>query len=194
MLTQDKCNNKSDEELVQLTLKSQDFFYCLVKNYEAKLTRYIRRISSYSQEDIEDLLQEIFIKVYKNLNAFDDSLKFSSWIYRIAHNETISHFRKQKSRPQTVTSDNEDDIFNNIASDFNLEKETDTKISREKISQVLAKLDIKYREVLVLKFFEDKSYQEMSDILKKPTSTIGTLINRAKKNFFEKLKELNLKI
>ena len=168
MLDPNKCHNKSDEELVSLTLKSQDFFYCLVKNYEAKLTRYIRRISNCTNEDIEDLLQEIFIKSYKNLNAFDNSLKFSSWIYRIAHNETISHFRKQKARPQTITFDTEDDILENFASDLDLEKETDIKISKDKIFKVLAKLDIKYREVLVLKFFEDKSYQEMSDILKKP--------------------------
>ncbi|PIU78076.1 MAG: hypothetical protein COS72_03485, partial [Candidatus Moranbacteria bacterium CG06_land_8_20_14_3_00_43_56] len=102
MLDKENCGEKTDEELVALTLKNQDFFSCIVERYEAKLTRYIRRISAATQEDAEDLLQEIFVKVYRNLYGFDPSLKFSSWIYRIAHNQVISQWRKTKSRPQVL--------------------------------------------------------------------------------------------
>ena len=98
MLDKNDCNEKNDEELVALALKNQDFFACLVERYEPKLMRYVRRISAATQEDAEDLLQEIFVKVYRNLNDFDPDLKFSSWIYRIAHNQVISYWRKTARR------------------------------------------------------------------------------------------------
>ncbi|MDD5489902.1 MAG: sigma-70 family RNA polymerase sigma factor, partial [Candidatus Moranbacteria bacterium] len=87
MIEKENCREKTDEEMVALTLKNQDYFACLVERYEPKLMRYIRRISAATQEDAEDLLQDVFVKVYRNLNDFDQKLKFSSWIYRIAHNQ-----------------------------------------------------------------------------------------------------------
>ena len=70
----DKCNNKTDEELVELTLRDQDFLLCLTKRYETKLLSYILRISNISREEAEDILQEVFIKVYYNLNSFDKDI------------------------------------------------------------------------------------------------------------------------
>ena len=80
----------TDEELVSLSLKDSKSFGELIRRYEDKFGRFVRRKAILSKEDTEDLLQDIFIKIYLNLNAFDKSLKFSSWGYRIAHNETIS--------------------------------------------------------------------------------------------------------
>lgn len=194
MLNTIKCAGKNDEELVSLSLRDQEFFLCIVKNYEAKLARYIARISNFSAEERQDILQEIFIKVYKNLNAFDNSLKFSSWIYRIAHNETISHFRKSKSRPQIVAIGEDNRLIENLASDLDLEKEIDHNILTEKIITLLGLIDYKYREVLILRFLEDKSYQEISDILKKPQNTVATLINRAKKKLIDQIQKTNFKI
>jgi RNA polymerase sigma-70 factor (ECF subfamily) len=127
-------------------------------------------------------LQEVFIKVYRNLNDFDQSLKFSSWIYRIAHNEVISHYRKMKSRPKLITTDN-DEWLKTIAGSDDLEKELERKFTSEEIRNILSKIDAKYREVLVLRFLEEKDYKEISDILEKPMGTVATLINRAKKQF-----------
>ncbi|MBU4536457.1 sigma-70 family RNA polymerase sigma factor [Patescibacteria group bacterium] len=93
-------DKKTDGELVSLVLENSDYFLYLVRRYEQKLTRYIARISNLDKDDIEDVLQDIFIKVYKNLNGFDTSLKFSSWIYRITHNEVISNYRKFKNKAQ----------------------------------------------------------------------------------------------
>ena len=181
----DDPNKNSDEELVKLTLVNQDNFLFIMKRYESKLLRYILRISGIKKEDAEDLLQEVFIKVYENLNDFDQKLKFSSWIYRITHNMVIDNFRKMKVRP-AIANFNEDinnKILANIKSDFDIFKEIDIKYLREGIEKVLKKMDRNYKEVLVLRFFEDKSYEEISDILKKPTGTVSTLINRAKKQF-----------
>lgn len=190
MLDKDKCNSKTDEELVALALKNQDFFSCLVERYESKLMRYIRRISAATQEDAEDLLQEIFVKVYRNLNDFDPDLKFSSWIYRIAHNQVISSWRKTKSRPQVVKFEADEDFLKFIASDVDLARDTERKFTGEQVRKTINDLDEKYKEVLVLKFLEGKDYQEISDILEKPLGTVATLINRAKKQF-RKISEKN---
>lgn len=177
--------NKKDEEIVPLILQNQDYFLYIVRRYEDKLKRYITRISGLPSEDVEDLLQDIFIKVYQNLNDFDTSLKFSSWIYRIAHNETISNYRKAKSRPQSVSYDDEPALANQLASKIDFVKEIEKEYDAKIIRKVLAKMDKKYREILILRFLEEKDYNEISDILQKPIGTVGAMINRGKKQFKE---------
>ncbi len=176
--------NKTDAELVKLTLANQDNFLYLIKRYEAKLLAYIFRISNFSREEAEDVLQDVFIKVYENLNDFDTDLKFSSWIYRIARNQTISQYRRNKARPKTVSLETENDVLK-LAAKLDIEKEVDIKYLRTNIEGVLSQLDRRYREVLVLKFLEEKDYKEISDILEKPMGTVATLIRRAKEKFRE---------
>ena len=91
---------KTDTEIVQLSLNNKDFFAILIERYESPLSRYVRRLGVGDNEDVQDLLQNVFIKTYQNLNDFDQDLSFSSWIYRITHNETISFFRKKNVRPE----------------------------------------------------------------------------------------------
>jgi len=181
-----------DEDLIPLILKNRDFFAILMERYEQKLTRYIKKISGLNTQDTEDILQDIFLKVYQNLNDFDPSLKFSSWIYRISHNEIISHWRKSKTRPQFVGGDEIDNFLHNIASKLDIHKDLQDKSLQDDIKKVLAKMDLKYREVLVLKFLEEQSYEEISDILKKPMGTVATLINRAKKQFKKEASKANI--
>ena len=149
-------------------------------------------MTNLDSEDIADVLQDVFIKVYKNLNNFDQELKFSSWVYRITHNQVISNFRKNKARPQTVPIEIDDNIVHNLASDLDTGQLADLDYLRQNINVVLDKLDLKYREVLILKFLEDKDYKEISDILKKPVGTVGTLINRAKVKFKKALQDSHI--
>ncbi|MEA2112650.1 MAG: sigma-70 family RNA polymerase sigma factor, partial [Patescibacteria group bacterium] len=114
---------KTDEELVGLVLNNQDYFLFLVRRYEQKLFRYISRISSLNQDDIEDVLQDIFIKVYKNLNNFDTDLKFSSWIYRITHNEVISNYRKYKNKAKIISFDKDGEFIKNIGDELDIERD-----------------------------------------------------------------------
>lgn len=188
------CQDKSDAEIVRLVFDDQDHFLCLMKRYESRLLRYILRISNSHPDEAEDILQEVFIKVYLNLHSFDQSLKFSSWIYRITHNEVISNYRKNKARPQTIILDINSNILENIASNLDTQREVDLKYLADNIEQILNQLDKKYREVLVLRFLEEKDYREISDILKKPAGTVATLLNRAKKKFKEELDRQNIKI
>jgi len=196
--TYNKYENMSDLELVKLSLENKENFYYLIKRYELKIFHYIRRLTNVSQEEREDILQDIFIKVYRNLNGFNPNLKFSSWIYRIAHNEIINHYHKNKSRLKafSLNLDNNDvyhldelisdtdDIFNYLITHENADK----------IREVLAKLPNKYREILMLRYLEEKKYDEISDILCKPPGTVATLINRAKSKFKKIAKHHNLMV
>ncbi len=182
-------SNKTDEQLVALTLKNPEAYAFLVQRYEEKLLRYVMRISRSTKEDGEDILQDVFLSAYKNLNDFDQALKFSSWIYRITHNKVISHFRKVTARPKTTTYEGDSNLLNILASDEDLARELERKYTVAEVKGVLEKLDERYREVLVLKFLEEKDYKEISDILEKPMGTVATLISRAKKQFKEKTEE-----
>lgn len=177
----DCCNELEDEQLVTLAIEHHRYFACIVDRYSSKLLRYIMRISDVSKEEAEDILQETYINAYKYLRSFDSSLSFSSWIYRIAHNQVISQFRKRQVRPHGHTIDLEDNALEHIASELNVIDDVEKSLLKDKIGTVLDDLPLKYKEVLVLRFLEDKSYSEIADILKKPEGTIATLLNRAKK-------------
>ncbi len=183
MISELECEGKTDEILARLALVDEDYLGCLIRRYEKPLARYIRRLTNVAEDEISDILQEVFISVYKNLNDFDPELKFSSWIYRITHNQVISHHRKKQSRPQTIEVDLSDESLNHLASELDTGREADLRLLGEQVERTLAGMEEKYRDVLVLKFFEEKSYQEISDILKKPMGTIATLLSRAKKQF-----------
>jgi len=186
----DHLDKRSDSEIVALSLRDSNYFAVLIERYEKNFFRYITRLCACSREDIEDLIQEIFIKIYRNLNDFDPKLKFSSWAYRIAHNEVISRYRKIRTRPQTVNLDPDLTISDRTKDD--LVTFFDRNLNKAKIFDILAMLDLKYKEVLILRFFEEKSYEEISDILRKSPGTVATLLNRAKKQFKEKTNKLNI--
>lgn len=188
-----ECINKTDEQIVVLTLKNQDYYLCLMKRYETKLLNYILKISNISREDGEDILQEIFIKAYQNLNDFDLNYKFSNWIYSIAHNTTISAFRKKKVRPQTVSWEDKD-LDNLLESTLDIENTSFQELTHKYILKIINQLPLKYKDVVILKFVEGKDYREISDILQKPMDTIATLINRVKKYLHQELKKEDIKL
>jgi RNA polymerase sigma-70 factor, ECF subfamily len=183
---------KTDQELVELALEDREFFAWIISRYKDKLYNYISRITNASAQEAEDILQEVFIKTYRNLNEYDPELKFSSWIYRIAHNQTISHYRKEKVRPLGNAIPLDIEEIKNLAADTNIEKDIDLELMRESIYSVLDSMDEKYRELLVLKYFEEKSYKEISDILKKPIGTVATMLMKAKKDFKNEAKKQKL--
>jgi RNA polymerase sigma-70 factor, ECF subfamily len=185
--------NLKDEDLVLLSLQNEDDFLFLMKRYEKKLLNYIFKISDFSHDEAEDILQEVFIKVFKNLNDFDLDMKFSSWIYRITRNQTISHFRKNKNLFNNLTSEENDYFLNNIESEIDLEKEIDQRIIlKSNLKIILSNLDYKYREALILRFLEEKEYKEISEILEKPIGTVATLIRRSKDKFIKEAKKTNI--
>jgi len=179
-----KTSEKADEEIVQMVqLGNFELFGELVKRYEAKMKRYARKFLNIT-EDIEDVVQEVFIKTYQNIKSFNLEKKFSSWLYRIAHNEFVNALKKHKRRK--VFSFFELDIL----LPYSVAKNDDTGIDLERIRQAidkcLDKLEIKYREPIILYYLEELSYKEIADILRIPISTVGIRLKRGR----EKLKKL----
>ncbi|MGE4413543.1 MAG: RNA polymerase sigma factor, partial [Candidatus Caldatribacteriota bacterium] len=142
------CEQKTDAELVSLSLKNQDYYYCLMKRYEAPLMNYIYKLSGLNRTDLEDILQEVFILVYQNLNDYNKSFKFSSWIYRIAHNYTVSQLRKKAQGTQNISWD-EHDLEQIVQSDFDLEENLALKINYHNLLSIIDSLPLKYKEVLL---------------------------------------------
>lgn len=172
----------SDEEIVRQTLLNKDAFALIIERYEAKLLRYLERLGVGVLEDREDVLQNAFVKAYKNLNSFDLTLAFSSWMYRITHNEAMSFFRAKHSRPQVVLSGEGEALIAELEDDTaDTALVAESRLSREELTKAFATLPQAYRDVLTLRFFEDRSYTEMSDILQMPVGTISTLLYRAKR-------------
>ena len=182
---------QDDAVLVERALRDPDAYAAIVEKYEAPLLRYLLRISNISRADGEDLLQNVFLKAYQNLRDFDPDLKFSSWIYRIAHNEAISAWRKKKSRAEELNLETAE-AEQLLRSTLDIPSEADQKILVQFVRSILAKISPKYREVLILRFLEDKDYSEISDILRRPMGSVATLVSRAKAAFELAAREADL--
>ena len=169
-------DQQSDEEIAaQVQLGGVDLFGVLIERYEKKMMRYARKFLS-NQEDIKDVIQEVFIKAYKNIKSFDTKRKFSTWLYRIAHNELINVLKKKKTLPLFDL-----DVFlPHSLHDNNLVEQIDRQDMRESIDKSLNQLEPKYRETIILYYFEELSYKEIADAMQIPISTVGIRIKRAK--------------
>lgn len=183
---------KTDAELIEFSKNDPEVFGHIVTRYQKKLFRFVKRTSYFKDEDIEDILQEVFIKIYINLNGYDKSMKFSSWIYRITRNQTIDQIRKNSKNSQVLSLD-KNDLGKIIKSTSCPVKDFERKESLEKARLTIGELPEKYREVLVLRFLEEKDYEEIMDILKKPKGTIATLIKRGRRKLENQLNNLYFK-
>lgn len=174
-------NIKTDQELVKAALKDKHAFSEIVHRYESAIFRYVKRLGCRDKSDADDVLQEIFIKVFINLNDYDPNLKFSSWLYRIAHNETISFFRKKKARPNVLDVNDAEGFFENLVDETDFVELAHQNYDAQIVRDAFSVINKKYKEILMLRFLEEKSYTEISDILRIPEGTVATLISRGKK-------------
>ena len=164
----------TDEEIMKkVRTSSQAFYAVIIDRYQKKLIRYINNLIK-NEEKTTDIVQETFIKAYVNLNSFNIEKKFSSWIYRIAHNLAINLAKKyQKEIPLSEDWD--------FKSNDDIEKDFEEKETIEKVEKCLKEIPIIYSEPLSLYYIDEKSYKEIGDILKIPDGTVAIRISRAKK-------------
>jgi RNA polymerase sigma-70 factor, ECF subfamily len=168
---------QTDEEIAELIQSGKtDLFGVIIDRYEDKMKRYSRKFLL-NPDDINDIVQEIFIKAYTNIQSFDIKRKFSSWIYRIAHNHLVNYLRKKRVILPLL---NLDTFFPHSIKTNETEDEINRQEIKDSINKSLDQLNIKYKEPLILYYFQELSYKEISDILKIPVSTVGIRIKRAK--------------
>jgi len=168
----------TDEKIVIAIQKGNtEVFGVLIERYEAKLKRYAHKFLNY-QEEIEDLVQDVFIKSYTNIQSFDVTQRFSPWIYRIAHNTFVNELKRKKQGGFILFD--VDTILPNLPSKETADDEALSGELREELDSLLTEIPAKYREVLVLYYFEELSYQEISEVLQIPVTTVGVRINRGR--------------
>jgi RNA polymerase sigma-70 factor (ECF subfamily) len=167
----------TDEELAPRVQGGETHWFAfLVDRYEAKLSRYAKKFL-FGRDDTQDLVQEIFIKAFTNLRSFDASRKFSPWIYRIAHNEFINAIKKRNRNPLNFFDP--DMLFPHPVYESENTEQSDAEL-KNMLDTSLDKIDTKYREPLVLFYYEDMDYQSISEIMHIPISTVGIRLKRGK--------------
>ena len=182
-------NQLTDEEIALLVQSGEtELFGVLIERYEAKMKRYAKRFL-FDYEEAEDLAQEVFLKVYINIKSFQTSKKFSSWLYRIAHNEFINAIKKKGKEP--IPFFDSDLLFPHPISKEDTAKKINDLEFRAMLDRCLNKLKPKYREPIVLYYFEELSYKEIADILRIPIATVGIRLQRGKKTMKSFCAKLN---
>lgn len=170
---------ETDESIARrVQLGEHDAFGELIERYQAKLMRYARRFLM-STDDATDIVQDVFIKSFENMQSFDTTRRFSPWVYRIAHNEFVNALKKKKSRNTFFTIDF-DTLFPHLTSVETSDSAAIERDTREMLESHLEKLDAKYREPLVLYYLEEMDYKSISDILQIPVSTVGVRLARGR--------------
>ena len=168
----------TDEELARLVQGGDhDALATLMERYTGKLMRYGRRFLS-SDDHIDDAVQDVFVTVYENIRDFDSTRKFSSWIYRIAHNAFVDLLRKQARGP--VFLEDFDRIIPHPLYEDPDEAEKEKAEMRVLVEKGLKGLSPAYREIIDLYYFEDFNYREIADILHIPLGTVGIRLSRAR--------------
>lgn len=161
----------SDETIVDIVrTKNKDMYIHLVERYQDKLLRYATYLL-HDKDKAADTVQQSFIKAYINLNGFNTKQKFSSWIYRITHNEAMNIVKKYHKE---IPLAKEYILTDTAIEDFSRKEMTD------KAHRCLKSMPLIYGEPLALYYLEDKTYEEISDILRIPKGTVATRLNRAK--------------
>ncbi len=176
----------SDEELVTRVRQSnQELYVEVVRRYQAPLFRYA--VTLVHDVDIaQDIVQDALIKAFTNLRSFNTKKKFSSWLYRITHNQAMDHFRSQR---RFTSFDLLPELVQTLVSKSNVEVTLDETLLREKIDEVIDQLPLQYRTVVILYYLEGKKYAEISEVMKVPEGTVATWLRRSKVVLAKALKE-----
>jgi RNA polymerase sigma-70 factor (ECF subfamily) len=180
-----------ETRLAKLARKGdQRAFAEIVSIYKDKLYHLAYRMTG-SRQEAEDVVQETFLRVYKNLDRYDENQKFSTWIYRIATNLCIDRLRKRRAvySLDAESSDHEGlDGYAMLPSDDKTpESELLLSETQRLIHEAMATLPAKYKSVMVLRYLQDLSLQEISDVLNMPVTTVKTRVHRGREFLRKKL-------
>lgn len=183
-------HTQNDERIAQLVQEGdKEAFGLLIIKYEESIKRYAKKFV-FDPEEINDVSQTVFLKAFENIQSFNVKLKFSTWLYRIAHNELVNLLRKKKMFPLFDL----DTFWPHLhPGKKEIEKEAERKLMLADFEECFDKMQTKYREVIILYYIEDLSYGEISEVLHTPQSTVGVRLKRARQ-ILQKICENNKKL
>ncbi len=182
--------NISDEQILSLLGQKRSFekgFRLLMQKYQEKLYWHIRRMVQ-EHDDANDVIQNCFIKVYRNIGKFEGKSKLYTWLYRIATNEAITFINKKK-RKATASIDDEE---NNIAIGLAADPYFDGDQAQVYLQKALAKLPEKQKLVFNMRYYDEMSYKEISEILDTSVGALKASYHHAVKKIEQFLSNLEL--
>lgn len=187
-------DDMSDEDLMSnFQAGSVQAFNILVERYSERLTHYLYGFLS-DMRRCEDLLQETFLRVYRNRHSYRRIAKFSTWLYTIAGNLARSEYRKRKRRRlysiQSVNRDNEEYEMQLPDESFSPDRHAESMIQDKHIQQALKEIPASFREVVVLRDIQQLSYEEIAEITGLPMGTVKSRINRGRTKLQALLKDI----
>lgn len=179
----------TDDKLIELTLAGEQ------RSYEALVRRYTRLVYNVAFQIVKeegaaaDVTQETFLKAYKALDRFRIGQKFKPWLLRIATNSALNVIRASSKHTSL------DDLLIESPADEprskeDIESEVESKMLQEELSRVLATLKPIHRHIFLLRYQHDLSYEEISEVMSEPVSTIKSLLFRARTAVRERFKEM----
>lgn len=178
----DKLEIAPDVDLVASAIDGrEDSFEELVRRYQRPIISYVFRIVGEYEASL-DVTQEVFIKVYNSLNRYSRDYKFSTWLYRIAHNAAIDHLRRNPSNQQSIETENSDGTSQMQIESTRPTPEQDQERSecRTEIEAVVKCLPPAYRDLIVLRHSRDLSYEEIAAVTGLPLGTVKNRLFRAR--------------
>ncbi len=182
----------TDEDLIERFQQGELTAYEeIVRRYKDQLLNFVFRFLN-NQEEAEDVVQETFLRVYRNRFAYTRVAKFSTWIYTIAGNLARTELRRRKRRRFFSLSDMglEDRDYEISDEVFNPETHVDSALGEEIIQREISKLSPKFREVIILRDVQELSYEEISKIIRVPIGTVKSRVNRARLRLQNRLKKI----
>ena len=174
--------NLTDVELIAKAIRGrEDGFEELVRRYQRPITAYVYRMLN-DYESSLDVTQEVFIKVYNSLDKYSSDYKFSTWLYRIAHNAAIDYMRRNSANLQSLETENEEGAYQLQLESPLLTPEQERERSewRSEIEAVVKCLPAVYRELILLRHSQDLSYDEIAEVTNLPLGTVKNRLFRAR--------------
>jgi RNA polymerase sigma-70 factor, ECF subfamily len=172
----------TDGELITKAIGGRhDGFEELVRRYQRPITSYVFRMLGDYDLSL-DVTQEVFIKIYNSLHKYSPEYKFSTWLYRIAHNAAVDHLRRNSVRPQSLEAENADGSFQLQlhSGESSPEKNRERSEWRKEIESVVRCLPEPYRDLILLRHSKDLSYDEIVEITGLPLGTVKNRLFRAR--------------
>jgi len=176
-----------DRIFVERILDGDEYaFERLIRNYQRLVSHIVFRMVN-NQTDREDICQDVFVKVYKNLKGFRFDSKLSTWIGRITYNGCINYLEKKKIPLYDDITDETKDFEQNPSYEPGPDKILEKKDISEMLKEEIEKLPTTYRAVITLYHLDEMSYNEISDIMKLPEGTVKSYLFRARKMLKDRL-------
>ncbi|MDR0953973.1 MAG: sigma-70 family RNA polymerase sigma factor [Rikenellaceae bacterium] len=180
-------HNLSDQQLVEKALENDSSaFEQLFMRYKKDLLQlYVQRTGN-NPSDASDILQETFIKVYLNLHRYNPAYPFTQWLHAIARNTFIDYTRKRKDNILSIDSQNWNSArLNPAANTANPEEKMMQRQTGKELDRLLEKMPAHYKQMIIMRFVQEYSYEEIAEKLTMPIGTVKTQIHRAREKFYQ---------